>query len=56
MLEEKSELIKTEKELMEIEKKSEIDLDVSKQELKDKQIKLDIFLTKNLSLLDNEAS
>ena len=39
MLEEKNELIKTERELIDIEKKSEINLDVAKQELKDKQDK-----------------
>ena len=36
ILEEKNELLKTERELADTEKKSEINLDVAKQELKDK--------------------
>tara|TARA_B100002052_G_scaffold37505_1_gene29655 strand:- start:396 stop:2975 length:2580 start_codon:yes stop_codon:yes gene_type:complete len=52
ILEEKNELIKTEKQLIDIEKRSEIDLDVSKSELKDKQIKLDSFLGKKLDSVD----
>ncbi len=52
MLEEKNELIKTERELIDIEKKSEINLDVAKQELKDKQIKFDNFLEKKLGSFD----
>ena len=52
ILEEKNELLKTEKQLFDIEKKSEIDLDVSKSELKDQQIKLDTFLGKKLDSID----
>jgi len=52
ILEEKNELLKTEKQLFDIEKKSEIDLDVSKSELKDQQIKLDSFLGKKLDSID----
>ena len=52
ILEEKNELLKTEKQLLDIEKKSEIDLDVSKSELKDEQIKLDSFLEKKLDSID----
>ena len=46
ILEEKNELIKTERELIDIEKKSEINLDVAKQELKDRKIKFDNFFKK----------
>ena len=52
ILEEKNELLKTEKQLFDIEKKSEIDLDVSKSDLKDQQIKLDSFLGKKLESID----
>ena len=52
ILEEKNELIKTERELHDIEKKSEINLDIAKQELKDKQIKFDNFFEKKLSSFD----
>ena len=52
ILEEKNELIKTERQLFDIEKKSEIDLDISKSELKDHQIKLDDFLEKKLETID----
>ena len=52
ILEEKNELLKTERELMDIEKKSEINLDVAKQELKDRQIKFDSFFQKKLSSFD----
>ncbi len=52
ILEEKNELLKTEKQLFDIEKKSEIDLDLSKGELKDQQIKLDSFLGKKLDSID----
>ena len=52
ILEEKNELLKTEKQLFDIEKKSEIDLDVSKSALKDQQIKLDSFLGKKLESID----
>ncbi len=52
ILEEKNELLKTEKQLFDIEKKSEIDLDVSKSVLKDQQIKLDSFLGKKLDSID----
>ena len=52
ILEEKNELIKTERQLFDIEKKSEIDLDISKSELKDHQIKLDDFLEKKLESVD----
>ena len=52
ILEEKNELLKTEKQLFDIEKKSEIELDVSKSELKDRQIKLDGFLSKKLDSID----
>ena len=52
ILEEKNELIKTERQLFDIEKKSEIDLDISKSELKDHQIKLDDFLEKKLESID----
>jgi len=52
ILEEKNELLKTEKQLFDIEKKSEIDLDVSKSDLKDQQIKLDSFLGKKLDSID----
>jgi len=52
ILEEKNELLKTERELMDIEKKSEINLDVAKQELKDRQIKFDNFFEKKLSSFD----
>ena len=52
ILEEKNELLKTEKQLFDIEKKSEIDLDVSKSSLKDQQIKLDSFLGKKLESID----
>ncbi len=52
ILEEKNELLKTEKQLFDIEKKSEIDLDISKSELKDQQIKLDSFLGKKLDSID----
>jgi len=52
ILEEKNELLKTERELMDIEKKSEINLDIAKQELKDRQIKFDNFFEKKLSSFD----
>ena len=52
MLEEKNELIKTERELADSEKKSEINLDIAKQELKDKQLKFDIFFKKKLGSFD----
>ena len=52
ILEEKNELIKTERELIDIEKKSEINLDVAKQELKDKQIKFENFFQKKLNSFD----
>ena len=52
ILEEKNELLKTEKQLFDIEKKSEIDLDVTKSDLKDQQIKLDSFLGKKLESID----
>ena len=52
ILEEKNELLKTEKQLSDIEKKSEINLDISKSELKDQQIKLDGFLQKKLDSID----
>ena len=52
ILEEKNELLKTERELADTEKKSEIDLDVAKQELKDKQIKFDSFFEKKLASFD----
>ncbi len=52
ILEEKNELLKTEKQLFDIEKKSEIDLDVTKSALKDQQIKLDSFLRKKLDSID----
>ena len=48
ILEEKNELLKTEKQLSDIEKKSEIELDVSKSDLKDQQIKLDNFFQKKI--------
>ncbi len=52
ILEEKNELLKTEKQLFDIEKKSEIDLDISKSDLRDQQIKLDNFLGKKLDSID----
>ncbi len=52
ILEEKNELLKTERELIDIEKKSEINLDVAKQELKDRQIKFDTFFEKKVTSLD----
>ncbi len=52
ILEEKNELIKTERELIDIEKKSEINLDVAKQELKDRKIKFDNFFKKKISSFD----
>ncbi len=52
ILEEKNELIKTERELIDIEKKSEINLDVAKQELKDKRIKFDNFFKRKISSFD----
>ena len=52
ILEEKNELLKTEKQLYDTEKKSEIDLDISKSELKDEQIKLDSFFDKKLNSID----
>ena len=52
ILEEKNELLKTERQLFDIEKKSEIDLDLSRSELKDHQIKLDNFLEKKLESVD----
>tara|TARA_B100000029_G_scaffold482563_1_gene532819 strand:- start:120 stop:2699 length:2580 start_codon:yes stop_codon:yes gene_type:complete len=52
ILEEKNELLKTERELLDIEKKSEINLDIAKQELKDRQIKFDNFFEKKLSSFD----
>ena len=52
ILEEKNELLKTEKQLFDIEKKSEIDLDISKSELKDQQIKFDNFIGKKLDSID----
>jgi chromosome segregation protein len=52
ILEEKNELLKTEKQLSDIEKKSEIELDVSKSDLKDRQIKLDNFFQKKLEAID----
>ena len=52
ILEEKNELLKTEKQLSDIEKKSEIELDVSKSDLKDRQIKLDNFFQKKLDAID----
>jgi chromosome segregation protein len=45
-------LLKTEKQLSDIEKKSEIELDVSKSDLKDRQIKLDNFFQKKLDAID----
>ena len=51
ILEEKNELIKTERELIDIEKKSEINLDVAKQELKDRKIKFDNFFKKKNKLI-----
>ncbi len=55
ILEEKNELLKTEKQLFDIEKKSEIELDISKSELKDQQIKFDSFLEKKLDSIDIEG-
>ncbi len=55
ILEEKNELLKTEKQLSDIEKKSEIELDVSKSDLKDQQIKLDNFFQKKLEIIDVEG-
>ena len=55
ILEEKNELLKTEKQLSDIEKKSEIELDVSKSDLKDQQIKLDNFFQKKLDTIDIEG-
>ena len=52
ILEEKNELLKTERELIDIEKRSEINLDVAKQELKDRQIKFDNFFEKKISSFD----
>ncbi len=52
ILEEKNELLKTEKQLFDIEKKSEIDLNISKSDLKDQQIKFDNFLSKKLESID----
>ena len=52
ILEEKNELLKTEKQLSDIEKKSEIELDVSKSDLKDRQIKLDNNKKKKLDAID----
>ncbi len=52
ILEEKNELLKTEKQLFDIEKKSEIDLNISKSNLKDQQIKFDNFLSKKLESID----
>ena len=52
ILEEKNELLKTEKQLFEIEKKSEIELDINKSDLKDQQIKLDNFFQKKLDSID----
>ena len=52
ILEEKNELLKTERELLDIEKKSEINLDIAKQELKDRQIKFDNFFEKKLRSFD----
>ena len=52
ILEEKNELLKTERQLFDIEKKSEIDLDLSRSELKDHQIKLDEFVEKKLETID----
>ena len=52
VLEEKNELLKTERQLFDIEKKSEIELDLSRSELKDHQIKLDDFLEKKLESID----
>ena len=52
ILEEKNELIKTERELAEIGKKSEINLDIAKQELKDRQIKFDSFFQKKIDSFD----
>ena len=55
ILEEKNELLKTEKQLSDIEKKSEIELDVSKSDLKDQQIKLDNFFQKKIDIIDVEG-
>ena len=52
ILEEKNELIKTERELFDIEKKSEINLDIAKQELKDRKIKFENFFKKKVSSFD----
>jgi len=52
ILEEKNELLKTEKQLSEIERKSEIEVDIFKSELRDQQIKLDAFFEKKLTSLD----
>ena len=52
ILEEKNELLKTEKQLSETEKKSEIELDINKSDLKDQQIKLDNFFQKKLDTID----
>ena len=52
ILEEKNELLKTERELLDIEKKSEINLDIAKQELRDRKIKFDNFFEKKLSSFD----
>ena len=50
ILEEKNELLKTERQLLDIEKKSEINLDLTRSELKDHQIKLENFFKKKLKL------
>ncbi len=52
ILEEKNELLKTERELLHIEKKLGINLDVAKQELKDKQIKFDSYFEKKIHSFD----
>ena len=52
ILEEKNELLKTEKELVHLEKKSEINLDIARQELKDRQIKFENFFEKKLNAFD----
>ena len=51
-MKEKNELLRTERELFDIEKKAEINLDVAKQELKDRQIKFDNFFEKKLNSFD----
>ena len=54
MLEEKNELLKTEKELFDIEDKSKLDLEISSRKLKELQIKLDNLISEIETYIDTD--